>query len=122
MKEVRLYLPDDVKEVAYWDSEHGKLAKQPVETDSERMAKVVQEFIKGEFPKFEEDTEKAMKDVVGHYRYSGLPFPTAIATLDEVRPRPLMSPVSRSEFVSLTERVSKLEEKLSSQLVKVTKL
>lgn len=119
MKEVRLYLPDDVKEVAYWDSEYGKLAKQPVETDSERMAKAVQEFIKGELPKFEEAAEKAMKDVVGHYRYSSSPLPTNALY---VRPRPLMSPVSRSEFVSLAERVSKLEEKLGSQLVKVTKL
>lgn len=119
MKEVRLYLPDDVKEIAYWDSEYGKLAKQSVETDNERMAKAVQEFIKDEFPKFEEGAEKAMKDVVGHYRYSSSPLPTAVL---DVRPRPLMSPVSRSEFVSLTERVSKLEEKLGSQLVKVTKL
>lgn len=119
MKEVRLYLPDDVKEVVYWDSEFGKLAKQSVQTDSERMAKVVQEFIKDEYPKFEEAAEKAMKDVVGHYRYSSSPLPTNALY---VRPRPLMSPVSRSEFVSLAERVSRLEEKLDSQLVKVTKL
>ena len=114
MKEVRLYLPDDVKEIAYWDSEYGKLAKQSVETDGLRMAKAVQEFIKVEFPNFEEDAEKAMKDVVGNLPH----LPTTL----EVRPRPLMSPVSRSEFVSLAERVSKLEEKLGSQLVKVTKL
>lgn len=58
MKEVRLYLPDDVKEVVYWDSEYGKLAKQSVETDNERMAKAVQKFIKHEFE------EKAKKDVM----------------------------------------------------------
>lgn len=114
MKEVRLYLPDDVKEVVYWDSKFGKLAKQSVKTDDGRMVKAMQEFIKDEFPSFEEDAERVMKDVVGNLPH----LPTTL----EVRPRPLMSPVSRSEFVSLAERVSKLEERLGSQLVKVTKL
>lgn len=73
MKEVRLYLPDDVKEVVYWDSEFGKLAKQSVQTDDGRMAKAVQTFVKHEFPTFEEKAEEAMKDVTG-FHYFGKSF------------------------------------------------
>lgn len=78
MKEVRLYLPDDVKEVVYWDSEFGKLAKQPVQTgDVIMMGKVVQKFIEHEFPTFEEKAKEVMKDV----NYFGKSFsPNKIVT------------------------------------------